>query len=39
MYADAAREAVKVNGRNKQVTTLLVASSYEQDELVGEPFD
>ena len=35
LYQDAAREAVKVSGRNKQVTTLLVANSYEQEELIA----
>lgn len=36
MYAEASREAVKVEGHTKPVTMLLIANSYEQDDLVGE---
>ena len=35
-YVEASKAAVKVEGHNKVVTTLLVANSYEQDDLVGE---
>lgn len=35
MYAEASKAAVKVEGRNKAVTMLLIANSYEQDDLVG----
>mmetsp|Transcript_13709 Transcript_13709/g.29452 ORF Transcript_13709/g.29452 Transcript_13709/m.29452 type:complete len:648 (+) Transcript_13709:217-2160(+) len=35
LYVEASKAAVKVEGHNKAVTTLLVASSYEQDDLVG----
>ena len=33
---EASKAAVKVEGHQKAVTTLLVANSYEQDDLVGE---
>jgi hypothetical protein len=36
MYVEASKAAVKVEGRNKAVTMLLIANSYEQDDLVGE---
>ncbi len=35
MYPEAAKAVVKVEGHQKAVTTLLVACSYEQDDLPG----
>jgi len=34
-FVEASKAAVKVEGHQKAVTTLLVANSYEQDDLVG----
>lgn len=34
-YLEASKAAVKVEGHQKAVTTLLVANAYEQDDLVG----
>ncbi len=36
MYVEASKAAVRVEGHSKSVTMLLVANSYEQDDLVGE---
>lgn len=36
MYPEASKAAVKVEGHQKAVTTLLVANAYEQDDLQGE---
>ncbi|MEW5303639.1 MAG: hypothetical protein WDW36_006311 [Sanguina aurantia] len=35
IYADASKAAMKVEGHQKAVTTLLVANAYEQDDLQG----
>ncbi|KAG1657935.1 hypothetical protein FOA52_003014 [Chlamydomonas sp. UWO 241] len=35
MYVEASKAAVRVEGKNKEVTMLLIANSYEQDDLVG----
>jgi hypothetical protein len=36
MYAEASKAAVTVQGQDKAVTMLLIASSYEQEDMVGE---
>lgn len=35
-FVEASKAAVKVEGHQRAVTTLLVANSYEQDDLVGK---
>lgn len=34
-YQEASKAAIKVEGHQKAVTTLLVANAYEQDDLAG----
>lgn len=36
IYTEVNKEASKVQGYSKAVTTLLVANAYEQDDLQGE---
>uniref|UniRef100_A0A7R9V8U6 Tetratricopeptide repeat protein 30 n=1 Tax=Chlamydomonas euryale TaxID=1486919 RepID=A0A7R9V8U6_9CHLO len=35
LYVEASKAAIKVEGRQKEVSMLLIANSYEQDDLVG----
>jgi len=38
VYTEVNKEAVKVQGYQKAVTTLLVANAYEQDDLPGRGY-